>query len=182
MTNIPQAYKYRYNGVIYIGGALPEGAELLETINRIDVKTAQTIETMDIVDPKADESDLDGKADTDLSNINTSGKSFASGLAMPSSRYIDLTLGASGSSYTAPANGWFLLYMHTTTSGSINWAQLVNWSKNDFANRISTNISNDFSIFLPVNKGDIVGLEYDNIDLSYSWNKFRFYYTEGENV
>ncbi len=68
MTNIPQAYKYRYNGVIYIGGALPEGAELLETINRIDEKTAQTIETMDIVDPKADESDLDGKANIDLSN------------------------------------------------------------------------------------------------------------------
>ena len=29
---------------------------------------------------------------------------------MPSSRYIDLTLGASGSTYTAPANGWFFFF------------------------------------------------------------------------
>ena len=50
---------------------------------------------------------VDGKANIDLSNINTAGKSFVSGLGMPSSRYIDLTLGSNGSRYTAPANGWF---------------------------------------------------------------------------
>lgn len=126
--------------------------------------------------------DLSAKADVDLSNINTTGKSFASGLGMPSSRYMGLTLGASGTTYTAPANGWFLLYMHTTTSGSNNWAQLINDSKNNFVSRISADISNDFSIYLPVNKGDIVLLQYKNIDLSNSWNKFRFYYAEGENV
>ena len=51
--------------------------------------------------------DLSTKANIDLSNINTAGKSFVSGLGMPSNRYIDLTIGAHGSSYTAPANGWF---------------------------------------------------------------------------
>lgn len=117
-------------------------------------------------------------ADRNLSNLTTTGKIVGAGLAMPSDRYINLTLGASETTYTAPANGWFLLYFHTTTSGD-RWAQLVNESKNDFVNRITTNIASDFSICLPVNKGDIVLLQYANINLAYSWNKFRFYYAVG---
>lgn len=41
--------------------------------------------------------------------VDYSDSSWLSGLGMPSSRYIDLTLGASGASYTAPANGWIFL-------------------------------------------------------------------------
>lgn len=52
---------------------------------------------------------FDAKANTDASNFNADGKSLLSGLGMPSNRYIDLTLGANGSTYTAPANGWFVL-------------------------------------------------------------------------
>lgn len=117
-------------------------------------------------------------ADRNLSNLTTTGKIVGAGLAMPSDRYINLTLGASETTYTAPANGWFLLYFHTATSGD-RWAQLVNGSKNDFVNRISANIASDFSICLPVTKGDIVLLQYANINLAYSWNKFRFYYAVG---
>lgn len=114
--------------------------------------------------------------------VDSNDSSWLSGLGMPSNKYIDLTLGASGTVYVAPANGYFLLYLKTTTSGGFCWAQLVNWSKNDFVNRISTDIYGDFSICLPVNKGDNVALDYENIALVDSWNKFRFYYAEGENV
>ena len=41
--------------------------------------------------------------------LKQSDKSQISGWGMPSNKYIDLTLGASGSTYTAPANGWFTL-------------------------------------------------------------------------
>lgn len=41
----------------------------------------------------------------------------ASGAGMPSNRYIDLTLGASGTLYTAPANGWFRLVKKTLAVG-----------------------------------------------------------------
>lgn len=53
--------------------------------------------------------DLNGKADVDLTNVNNSGTSRGAGWAMPSNTYTDLTVGASGTTYTAPANGWFLL-------------------------------------------------------------------------
>ena len=39
-----------------------------------------------------------------------------SGMSMPSTKYIDLTLGASGTTYTAPANGWFTI--HNEVSGN----------------------------------------------------------------
>ena len=30
---ITQTYKYRYNDIIYVGGEVPEGAEILETLD-----------------------------------------------------------------------------------------------------------------------------------------------------
>lgn len=52
-------------------------------------------------------SSLQGKANVDMDNLSTAGKAEVAGLAMPSDKYIDLTLSASGSTYTAPANGLF---------------------------------------------------------------------------
>ena len=39
--------------------------------------------------------------------INTYTRSDISGMAMPSGKYIQLTLGSNGTRYLAPANGWF---------------------------------------------------------------------------
>lgn len=39
MVNIPKSYKYRYNGVIHTGAAVPAGAELLETTDTLDTQT-----------------------------------------------------------------------------------------------------------------------------------------------
>lgn len=54
--------------------------------------------------------DLNNKADVDLGNLTNAGKIVGAGLGMPSSTYIDLTIGASGTIYTAPANGWVLVF------------------------------------------------------------------------
>jgi hypothetical protein len=51
--------------------------------------------------------DLNGKADIDFTNVNNAGLIKGAGLGMPSNTYKDLTVGASGATYTAPANGWF---------------------------------------------------------------------------
>lgn len=40
-----------------------------------------------------------------------------SGFGMPSTKYETLTLGASGSKYTAPGNGWFCLAKQSTATG-----------------------------------------------------------------
>ena len=127
--------------------------------------------------------DLNGKADVDLSNINTAGKSFVSGLGMPSSRHIDLTIGASGTSYTAPANGWF--YLNVIMNGSNTFVLFSNSTSSYMkAFQWCSSGKQETGIDLPVKKGDVVSLEY-NTTISYeSWtNGFRFIYAKGaENV
>lgn len=41
---ITETYKYKHNGIVYVGGEVPEGAELLETL---DILTAE--ENMDLI-------------------------------------------------------------------------------------------------------------------------------------
>lgn len=35
---ITQCYKYKYNDIIYVGGQVPEGAEILETIDILNAE------------------------------------------------------------------------------------------------------------------------------------------------
>ena len=49
---------------------------------------------------------LNGKAGTDLANINTDGKSVIANMAMPSNNAIDLTYNGHGTTYTATADGY----------------------------------------------------------------------------
>ena len=144
---------------------------------------ATSIKTDIQVDIDEIATDLNGKADVDLSNINTSGKSFASGLAMPSSRYIDLTLGASSASYTAPANGYFCF--NGKDSSNTGTAEVVIRNQTRYfgvaGTKNSTLAPSWAGYILPAKKGDIVYLYYigtlalDNTN--WSW---RFYYAEGE--
>ena len=111
--------------------------------------------------------DLNGKANVSLSNVNGTGSSTGAGWAMPSDTYVGLTLGASGSTYTAPANGWVLFtgqgdgYI-ALTQGNITVYNTFNTT------------GNYYSIFLPVHKG-IFTAEYNNITL----RAFRFIYAQG---
>lgn len=68
---------------------------------------------------------LNNKADVDMLNISSTGKSTTAKQAMPSGTVIDLTMGASGTTYTAPANGWFTLIV-TMTGNYSNITLLVN--------------------------------------------------------
>ena len=87
---------------------------------------------------------------------------------MPSSRYINLTLGASDSTYTAPANGWFEF-----GSGATGVIQLINSTK-DIG---MTSITQTYGVrtFVPVEKGDVVILKYTATPSTH-----KFIYAEGE--
>lgn len=116
-----------------------------------------------------------GKADVDLSNVNVSGTSLASGWSMPSSRYIDLTLGASGATYTAPANGYFYLQKIATSTTQV--LLMVNNSK--IGSIFTTNDTNKgVQSYIPVSKGDTLSVTYS---LGGATTIFRFVYAEGEN-
>lgn len=65
---------------------------------------ADVEETAEIAGIKAET--INNKADIDAQNFNATGKSYLAGLSFPSTNYINLTLGASGATYTAPADGY----------------------------------------------------------------------------
>lgn len=116
---------------------------------------------------------LANKADIDASNFNASGKSLLSGLGMPSGRYIDLTLGASNSTYTAPANGYIFLGMTATSANqyiSINDEQGITHVQNAVAS------GNYLDCSVAFKKGAVGSISYNAGTL----RVFRFIYAEGE--
>ena len=104
-----------------------------------------------------------------------------SGYAMPSDKHIDLTLLASGSTYTAPANGYFYYYV---TSKGIN--QGCYFELPNGLGVIGINSGNYPYIFtmysplIPVRKGDSIKIFSKNTSESYEGMKFI--YAEGSKV
>lgn len=122
--------------------------------------------------------DVADMADKDFSNITSAGTSLASGWSMPSSRYIDLTLGASGATYTAPANGYFTFLANAGNSTSS--CIMINNSNILCAQGKSGGYNNSYYVSIPVKKGQSMELYYNAGSLSSV--DFRFIYAEGENV
>jgi hypothetical protein len=117
---------------------------------------------------------LTNKVDLDAQNLSNEGTSYISGLSMPSDKYIDLTLGSSGDTYTAPANGWVLL-----RKGATSQAQYI-FLVNDITR---FGVDNSFygaytkSITIPVNRGEQFVASYNATGTT---EYFRFYYAQGE--
>lgn len=123
------------------------------------------------------EADLTTKANTDLSNVTNTGKSTGAGWGMPSGTYEDLTLGASGTTYTAPANGWLFIAKAATASLQyldIEYTQsgtvIINNSRN------SINTGEIIRMITPVLKGQNLKISYS---LGGATSYFRFVYAEG---
>ena len=96
------------------------------------------------------------------------------GVGLPSGKYIDLTLGASGTEYTAPANGWFFV-AKTSTAGQQFLGVVVNGLYGGWANCVSS--QNTLNQLLPVSKDDVVKISYT---AGGSVVYFRFIYAVGE--
>lgn len=107
-------------------------------------------------------------------------KSTISGWSMPSSRYIDLTLGASGSTYTAPANGWFALWLkdNMPSQGRIVIRNDITKFGSGIGN--NNNLAGYTALNYPASKGTIVTIYYEGTSAPSSY-RFRFIYAEGES-
>ena len=93
--------------------------------------------------------------------------------SMPSTKYIDLTLGSSGTTYTAPANGWVVFGKAASGAG-----QYINLSSGYTTNQVVSNASgNILSIYIPVYKGKTFKANYS---AGGATNSFRFIYAKGE--
>ena len=100
---------------------------------------------------------------------------------MPSNRYIDLTLGASGTTYTAPENGWFVFDKASTAANQ--YAALYNTGKSadvstlkNIAQMVIPVANSNLGLTIPALKGDIVHLDYSLAGNTFTW---RFVYAEG---
>ena len=119
--------------------------------------------------------DLNGKADVDLSNANNQAKILISNMAMPSSTYEDLTLGASGANYTAPANG-YVIFIANFSSGS-SYVQLGTNKTPITQVTPGTAGHNVLAGYVPVRSNDTFNLYYSSSGVSIQY--FRFIYAQG---
>lgn len=117
------------------------------------------------------------KANADAGNFTAAGKSVLSGFGMPSGDSVDLTAGASGSTYTAPSNGWFSVY---NASGQSNSVQLCNLTKKIGICNAGITGFTDGMTFVPAVKDDVVMLKYTGAFNSSKTGWFCFIYAQGE--
>jgi hypothetical protein len=106
--------------------------------------------------------------------VDYSDKSEVSGWGMPSNKYIDLAVGANGTTYTAPTNGLFCAYClmsNTNAYLDLNVGGIYNVRIKDAAWN-----SADVAQIIPVKRGSVLTLQYSGVNF-YS---FRFIYAEGE--
>lgn len=121
---------------------------------------------------------VDGVANSNASNFSQAGRSYLSGLGMPSGRYIDLTLGASGATYTAPANGYVTLEMIGTQQTQNAYINSPSNFHGTYYGGYTPNAGRyGHSINYPVSRGEVFTVVYSYTETVL----FRFFYAEGEN-
>ena len=109
----------------------------------------------------------------DIQNLIPNNSENIAHYAFPADKNVSLTLGASGASYTAPANGWICLSKKST--GANQYLQLYNSSIS--VQTRSHASANNVIAYLPLRKGDQFWVTYDlGGDTSY----FRFTYAQGD--
>nr|DAH26747.1 MAG TPA: hyaluronidase [Caudoviricetes sp.] len=92
-------------------------------------------------------------------------------MAMPSDKFIDLELGASGTTYTAPADG----YVRAENNGAAsNPLKLLNVTNNLSDVTVGGSLGYTPSIFIPCKKGDTVQFYYTQPEGSVTTIKFIY--------
>ena len=117
---------------------------------------------------------LTGKADVGLGNLTDAGEIKVAHLAMPGNEYDDLTLGASGASYSAPADGYVCI--RKLSSGSNQTLSLYSLTNGMQQSVSSTVCSKELALIMPCKKGDSFGIYYE---LGGATQLFRFIYAKG---
>lgn len=113
-------------------------------------------------------------------NVDINNPRYIAFNAMPSGKYDVLTLGASGTAYTAPANGWFSLGGNDNESGNCRYVM----RNNNTRFGVTSNTSNTSTTtgwmagILPVKKNDQIRIYYQGF--TSAGVNFFFFYANGE--
>lgn len=112
------------------------------------------------------------KSDTGVDIV--ANKGLVTGYSFPSNRYVDLELGASGTFYTAPENGWYTI---DKAAGVANASvSMKNTANGMFITVHVPAVDNHCRCFIPAKKGDVIKVGYDATGET---TMFRFIYAEG---
>lgn len=105
-------------------------------------------------------------------------KQFATSASLPSHDYVELTIGAPGSTYTAPANGWYELSGIPTRSTNNN---IILWNTNTKVGTQVQGITTVYAVaqFIPCTKGNIIEVNYTNYSFTAKGQGLRFIYAQG---
>lgn len=117
--------------------------------------------------------DLNGKAGTDLSNLSTVGKTAVAHLAMPSNKWIGLSIPVTMTKLTMPADGYLYSVIYASSS-SMGMMNMMNGT--GFGNMKQVPENSAEKMYLPVRKGDVVTVEYSNLAET---TTMQFYYAVG---
>lgn len=115
--------------------------------------------------------ELDEKVEVNADNFSAEGKALLAGLGMPSSRFESLTIAASGSTYTMPANGWLYFGINASAAN----AAISLSCKGLVVTQIAPASGGQLRQVIPVCAGDEVVLGYSNSSAAI----LRFIYAEG---
>lgn len=113
-------------------------------------------------------------SNTNLSNLTSTGKILVANLGMPGSSYTNLTLGASGSTYNPPKNGYLCVRKQSNAVGQY----LLMRTSNISILGENTTSGNGVAMVMPVRKNDTVTIEYS---LGGTTRIYRFVPAVGEN-
>lgn len=123
---------------------------------------------------------FNNKVDIDAQNFDATGKAYLAGIGMPSSTYTDLTLGASGASYTAPVSGWIVFRSDNRPDATTRYIY--------FYGRVYTGSDNnggtattDIMWYAPVVKGSTFSIYHNLPAIAAGETRlFRIYHSKGE--
>ena len=109
--------------------------------------------------------------------VDKTDKSMSAHCAMPSNKYINLTLGATGATYIAPADGFYYLSKRPTSNNQ--YLVIAQYTEGiaglaSRRNSYQTNVAE--LVWIPVKKGDSVTINYT---FGGTTDRFQFIYAEG---
>ena len=116
---------------------------------------------------------LSNEANVALDNITNSGKEVIAHQAMPSDKYVDLSLPAHGSTIRTPADGYFVMEITNGISG--NTIGFRNITAGDIGMVAYIGGTGTYIVYVPVSKGDSVQVYHYNS----TPNIFRLVYANG---
>jgi len=110
----------------------------------------------------------------DAANFTTTGKNTIAHMTMPSNRYNDLTLDVSGTTYTAPADGY--VYLCKVATASAQYIRIASETNSMATECIALSNGNWCRCWLPVSKSSTYTVHYNTAG---DTKCFRFIYANG---